>query len=91
MYRALRTGGAYLKTFSLSFPCLFSFNTFFRLPHSEDLTGQILIATSNFMNEVYHEGFAPELSVSMLEEIIAPVWDYVYKARKYKAKLAKKI
>ena len=30
------------------------------------------------MNEVYNGGFAPEFSVSMLQKIIALVWDYVY-------------
>ena len=34
------------------------------------------IATSNFMNEVYNGGFAPESSVSMLKETIALVRDY---------------
>ena len=33
---------------------------------------------SNFMNEVYNDGFAPEFSVWMLKETIVLVWDYVY-------------
>ena len=36
------------------------------------------------MNEVYNGGFAPEFSVSMLQKIIALVWDYVYETRKLK-------
>ena len=32
---------------------------------------------SNFMNEVYNDGFASEFSVSMLKETIALAWDYV--------------
>ena len=32
---------------------------------------------SNFMNEVYNGGLAPEFSVSMLKETIALVRDYV--------------
>ena len=39
---------------------------------------KVAIATSNFMNEVYNGGFAPEFSVSMLKGTIALVWDYVY-------------
>ena len=29
------------------------------------------MAMSNFMNEIYNGGFAPEFSISMLKEIIA--------------------
>ena len=43
---------------------------------------KVAIATSNFMNEVYNGGLAPEYSVSMLEEIIALVRDYVFETRK---------
>ena len=32
---------------------------------------------SNFMNEVYNGGLAPDFSVSMLKETIALVRDYV--------------
>ena len=45
---------------------------------------------SNFMNEVYNGGFLPDLSASMLKEIIALVWQYVHETKKYKAKLAEK-
>ena len=38
---------------------------------------KVAIATSNFLNEVYNDGFAPEFSVSMLKETIALVWVYV--------------
>ena len=34
------------------------------------------------MNEVCNGVFAPEFSVSILKETIAPVWDYVYETRK---------
>ena len=37
---------------------------------------KVAIATSNFMNKVYNGGLAPEFSISMLKETIAPVWDY---------------
>ena len=43
---------------------------------------KVIIATSNFMNEVYNGGFAPEFSVSMLKETIALVRDNVYETRK---------
>ena len=43
---------------------------------------KVAIATSNFMNEVYNGGFAPEFSVSMLKETIALVKDYVTETRK---------
>ena len=43
---------------------------------------KVAIATSNFMNEVYNGGFAPEFSVSMLKETIALVRDYVSETRK---------
>ena len=38
---------------------------------------KVAIAMSNSMNKVYNGGFSPELSVSMLKETIALVWDYV--------------
>ena len=34
---------------------------------------KVLIATSNFMNEVCNGGFMPEFSISMLKEIITLV------------------
>ena len=34
---------------------------------------KVAIATSNFVNEVYNGGFAPEFSVSKLKETIALV------------------
>ena len=43
---------------------------------------KVAIATSNFMNEVYNGGFAPEFSVSMLKETIALIWDYVSEKKK---------
>ena len=48
------------------------------------------IATSNFVNEVYNGGFAPEFSVSKLKETIALVWDYISETRKYKGKLVER-
>ena len=39
------------------------------------------------MKGAYDGGFAPEFSVSMLKEIMALVWDYVYETRKEKTKL----
>ena len=39
---------------------------------------KVALATSNFTNEVYNGGFAPEFSVSVLKEIIALVQDYVF-------------
>ena len=38
---------------------------------------KVTIAMSNFMNEVYNGGLAPDLNVSMFIEIIAVVCDYV--------------
>ena len=49
---------------------------------------KVAIATSNFMKEVYNGWFLPELSVTMLKETIAIVWEYVYETMKWKAKLA---
>ena len=43
---------------------------------------KVAIATSNFMNKVYNDGFLPEFSVSIIKEIIALVWEYVYETRK---------
>ena len=43
---------------------------------------KVATATSNFMNEFYNGGFAPEFSVSMLKETIALVRDYVSETRK---------
>ena len=43
---------------------------------------KVAIATSNFMNEVYNGGFAPEFNVSMLKETIVLVGDYVSETRK---------
>ena len=43
---------------------------------------QVAIATSNFMNEFYHGGFMPEVSVSMFKESIALVRNYVSETRK---------
>ena len=37
---------------------------------------------SNFMNETYDDGFAPEFSVSMLKETIALYRDYLSETRK---------
>ena len=48
------------------------------------------MATSNFMNEIYNGGFAPEFSISMLKEIITLVRENVYENSKQKAKLEKK-
>ena len=42
------------------------------------------------MKKVYHDGFVPQFSVSMLKEIIALVGDYVPETRKYKPKLSEK-
>ena len=52
---------------------------------------KVVIATSNFMNEVYNGGFVPHYSVSMLKEIIALVRDYVSEIRKLKSKTSGKI
>ena len=43
---------------------------------------KVAIATSNFMNEFYNGGFAPEFCVSVLKETIALVRDYVSETRK---------
>ena len=43
---------------------------------------KVVIATSNFMNEIYNGGFAPDFSVSILKETIALVRDYVSETRK---------
>ena len=43
---------------------------------------KVAIATSNFKNQVYNCGFAPEFSVLMLKEIIALVSDYVFETMK---------
>ena len=43
---------------------------------------KVAIARSNFMNEVYNGGFSPEFRVSILKEIIALVWEYVYETKK---------
>ena len=51
---------------------------------------KVAIATSNFMNEVFNGGFAPEFNVSMSKKTIAVVRDYVSETRKEKAKLAEK-
>ena len=48
---------------SVLFRRLFSTATFSRF-------SKVAIATSNFMNESYNGGFAPEFSVSMLKETI---------------------
>ena len=40
------------------------------------------IYVSNDMNKVYNGIFVPKFSVSMIKEIIALIWDYVYKTRK---------
>ena len=37
------------------------------------------IATSNFMNEVYNDEFAPVFSVSVLKEVITPVRNFYRK------------
>ena len=34
------------------------------------------------MNEVYNSEFLPEFNVSILKEIVALVWDYVYETKK---------
>ena len=39
---------------------------------------KVAIAKSNFLNEVYNGGFAPEFSALMLKETIALVRDYIY-------------
>ena len=41
-----------------------------------------VMATSNFMNEICNGGFAPDFSVSMLDETITLVWDYVSETMK---------
>ena len=51
---------------------------------------KVAMTTSNFMNEVYNGGFAPAFSVSVLKEFISLVRSYLYKTRKWKAKLAEK-
>ena len=43
---------------------------------------KVVIATSNFMNEFFNGGFAPEFNVSMLKEILALDRDYVFETRK---------
>ena len=43
---------------------------------------KVAIAASNFMNEFYNGGFAPEFSVSMLKETIRLIRDYVSVTRK---------
>ena len=43
---------------------------------------KVAIATSNFRKEFYNGRFVPEFSVSMLEETIALVRDYVSETRK---------
>ena len=43
---------------------------------------KVALATPNFMSEVYNGVLAPEFSVSVLKEIIALVWDYVYETKK---------
>ena len=43
---------------------------------------KVAIATSNFMNEVYNGRFLSEFSLSILKEIIALAWEYVYETRK---------
>ena len=52
---------------------------------------KVAIAASNFMNQVYNGGYAPEFSVSVLKETIMVLfWDYVSEIRKWKAKLVGK-
>ena len=51
---------------------------------------KVAIATSSFMNAVCSVGFLPEFSVSVLRQIIALNWDYVYETRKWKVTLAEK-
>ena len=64
-------------TFSISvlFRRLFRIFSFSRFPKAP-------MATSNFMKKFYNGGFAPGFSVSMLEETIALVRDYVSETRK---------
>ena len=38
---------------------------------------KLAIAAPDFMNEVYNGGLLPELSLSMLKDIISLFWDYV--------------
>ena len=47
---------------------------------------KVAIATSNFINESYNGGFAPEFSASILKETVALVSDYVSETRKENAK-----
>ena len=42
------------------------------------------IATSNFMNEVYNDKFAPVFSVSVLKEVITPVRNFYRKLEREK-------
>ena len=51
---------------------------------------KLAIAASDFMNEVYNGGLLPELSISMLKDIISLFWDYVWETLKKKTKLAEK-
>ena len=50
----------------------------------------LAIVTPNFMKKFYNSGFEPEFSVSMLNEFLTLLRDYVYEMRKYYAKLAEK-
>ena len=43
---------------------------------------KVAIATLNFMNEFYNDGFATDISVSMLKETIVLVREYVSETRK---------
>ena len=71
----------------------FSMSALFRRSIKTTIVSRFLkvaIATSNFMNEVFNGGFAPEFNVSMSKKTIAVVRDYVSETRKEKAKLAEK-
>ena len=54
------------------------------------ISSKLATGTSNFMNNFYNGGFAPEFTVSMLKIFLTLVSDNVYETRKYEAKLAKK-
>ena len=47
---------------------------------------KVAMATSNFMNEVYNGGFAPEYNLSILKDTIALFQDYVYGSKNQEIK-----
>ena len=77
-----------------SFQAIFSMSVFFRHSFKIAIFSRFLkvaIATSNFINESYNGGFAPEFSASILKETVALVSDYVSETRKENAKQRKNI